>query len=123
MIEFSCLNSSSIQYGKSIIRLIVLSLQSCCIIALLSTVAGMSLDNRNNNRKWLHASFYLRAKAVKSFQGAAQTLGANIIVTHEDIVGKGIVLVVGSLLEQISISNESEGDEHWGTLSESLILT
>ena len=119
----SCLNRSSIQYGKSIIRLIVLSLQSCCTIALRSTVEGISLDNRNNNRKWLHASFYLRAKAVKSFQGAAQTLGANIIVTHEDIVGKGIVLVVGSLLEQISISNESEGDEHWGTLSESLILT
>jgi len=126
-IVLSCLNSAALQYGSRIVRMVLYSLESCMSLALRRIVdpsnivnSGLNAmnDGKSNKRQLssLHSSVALRSKAVQTFGCAMQILGVNAIITQCASVSKGIILVVGSMLEQLSL--DSLNDEHWSTNGE-----
>ncbi len=118
----SLLSNSSLIYGKQIIRITISALESSSSKTLRSVIDPVSVADKNSSKKWLHSSISLRSMSVQSFAYAMQRLGPNAIVSQSETIVKGIVYVVGFLLEQISSENldpeKDMEDEHWGTVLE-----
>lgn len=115
----SLMSNSSLIYGKQLIEMTVSSIQSCSSSALKIVVDPVSFTEKNSNKKWLHSSISLRSMAVQSFACVMQRLGSNAIVCMKESTVKGLIYVVGCILEQISDENMNIASdfesEHWGT--------
>ena len=115
----SVLSNSTLVYGKRMIDMTLLSLQSSSSNALRMAVDPVSVADKNNARKWLHSSVSLRTMTVQSFASVIQRLGSNSILSVQEGVAKGLVYIVGFVLEQIADERaDFERDvenEHWGT--------
>jgi len=125
-------SNSSLQYSHRMIRSTVeclLSSSSGVLQGVIdpSSSSGSGGDGGRNQqaRKWLHSSIDLRAMAVRSFACAVQSIGSHVT---DDVYGRGLTLVAGCLLEQITpLGNDDCGegedismikevtDEQWGT--------
>jgi len=129
-------SSSSLQYSDQMVRSTVECLQSSSSIVLQSVIdpassssssSGGSGKRSQRARKWLHSSIVLRAMAVRSFACAMQSIGSHVT---GDVYGRGLTLVAGCLLEQITPIGNDDGeddgeealsmnkevtDEQWGT--------
>lgn len=119
-------------YGKRIIKLAYTSLQTSCSLPVRHAVdptSSVRLDGKR--KKWLHTSVEMRTKAIETFHTMICTIGSNSLVTplSSDTgtnrtralpAGKGVTLVVGCLLEQLS-PRDSDG-ENWGSVGELVTL-
>jgi hypothetical protein len=118
----SLLTNSSLVHGKRFIGVSLSSLQSCSSVALRMVIDPVSVADKNSDKKWLHSSISLRSMSVKSFACIMQRLGSNAIVSQTESIIKGVVFIVGFLLEQISDEKgdpeKDMEDEHWGTATE-----
>ena len=120
-------------YGKRIIKLAHSSLQTSCSLTLRHAVdptSSVRLDGKR--KKWLHSSVEMRAKAIEAFNTMVCTIGSNSFVaplssdsgtkrTRASPAGKGATLVVGCLLEQLSLDGDPDG-ENWGSTEEIVTL-
>ncbi len=122
----SFLSNASLAFGKQMIQLTLLSLQASSSYALRLVVDPVSFTEKNSNKKWLHSSISLRSMAVQSFSHVMLKLGSNAIASQRDNAVKGLVYIVGFILEQISDQNiDAEREiekEHWGTELERTML-
>ena len=118
----SLLSNTSLIHGKRIISIVLSSLQSSSSNAVRIVVDPVSVAEKNSSKKWLHASISLRSLSVQSFLNAIQRFGSNSIVSHTDSIVKGIVLISGFLLEQLTGNRDDTEkaleDDHWGTTDE-----
>ncbi|KAI2513464.1 FtsJ-like methyltransferase [Fragilaria crotonensis] len=120
-------------YGKRIIKLAHSSLQTSCSLTLRHAVdptSSVRLDGKR--KKWLHTSLEMRAHAMEAFHTMVCTIGSNSLVapltsdtgtkrTRASPAGKGVTLVVGCLLEQLSLDGDPDG-ENWGSTEEVVTL-
>lgn len=122
----SFLSNASLVFGKQMIQLTLLSLQSSSSNALRLVVDPVSFTEKNSDKKWLHSSISLRSMSVQSFSHVMLRLGSNAIASQRENIVKGLVYIVGFILEQISDHNvDAEREienEHWGTELERTML-
>mmetsp|Transcript_4967 Transcript_4967/g.6419 ORF Transcript_4967/g.6419 Transcript_4967/m.6419 type:complete len:947 (+) Transcript_4967:38-2878(+) len=119
------LSNSCLTFGKRLINIALTSLQSCSSNVLRQVIdpASTAVGDKVNHKKSLHSAISLRSMSVQSFAFVMQKIGSNAIVSQAESVGRGLVYVVGYVLEQIqdekSMTQEKYiADEHWGTVDE-----
>lgn len=119
-------------FGSRIVKLAQSSLQTACTTALRHAIDPNSqIRLEVKRKKWLHTSVEMRASAIECFDSMICTIGSNALVspssagTGSKRVGtnqahKGVTLIVGCLLEQLTFRHTQ--DEDWGSTQEYVTL-
>lgn len=118
-------------FGSRIVKLAQSSLQTACSTALRHAIDPNSQIRFDGKRKkWLHTSVEMRANAIECFDAMICTIGSNALVSPSSSgtgskrvrttqAHKGVTLVVGCLLEQLTIR---DSQEDWGSTQECVTL-
>jgi hypothetical protein len=118
--------SALLPFGRRIVKIAHTSLLTSCSVPLrhaLDPTSSVRLDGKR--KKWLHTSLRMRTKAINNFNLMVCTMRSNALVSASSVstgtrrgkssqADKGVVLVVGCLLEQLSYDDIG----NWGSTEE-----
>ncbi|KAL7543410.1 hypothetical protein ACHAXR_012694, partial [Thalassiosira sp. AJA248-18] len=125
--------SGALSKARRLVGMAVANLQSSCSLALVSVVDGRrsgsnSADKVSRMGSWLRGSIPLRMKSIQTYHSVVLSLGSGVMSSSGTAksICRALVLVGGSLLEQVTGGEEAGRDgrslagvgDEWGTLGE-----